>query len=113
MAAATLELALIVRRYGDAFIEKYQPLQYHARVLNAIASCRTAALGGHIDACDSCGHLRISYNSCRNRHCPKCQGIQRERWIEDRRQKLLPAKYFHVVFSSPQELNRYYLGYPA
>jgi hypothetical protein len=113
MAAATLELAHIVRRYGDAFIEKHQPLQYHARVLNAIASCRTAALGGHIDACDSCGHLRISYNSCRNRHCPKCQGIQRERWIEDRHQKLLPVKYFHVVFTLPQELNRYCLSYPA
>jgi hypothetical protein len=113
MAAATLELAHIVRRYGDAFIEKHQPLQYHARVLNAIASCRTEALGGHIDACDSCGHLRISYNSCRNRHCPKCQGIQRERWIEDRHQKLLPVKYFHVVFTLPQELNRYCLSYPA
>ena len=113
MAAATLELAHIERRKGIAFIEKHQPLQYHSCVLNAIASCRIEALGGHLDACDSCGHPRICYNNCRNRHCPKCQGIQRERWIEDRRQKLLPVKYFHVVFTLPQELNHYCLGYPA
>jgi hypothetical protein len=112
MAAAQFELAHIVRRYGDAFIEKHLPLQYHARVLTAIANCRTAALGGHIDACDSCGHIRISYNSCRNRHCPKCQGTQRERWIQARQQQLLPVRYFHVVFTLPQELNSYCLGYP-
>ena len=112
MAAATLELAHIVRRYGDAFIQQHQPLQYHARVLHAIANCRTAAMGGHIDACDHCGHVRISYNSCRNRHCPKCQGTQRERWIMARQQQLLPVKYFHVVFTLPQELNSYCLGYP-
>ncbi len=113
MPAAQYELAHIVHRYGDAFIQKHQPLQYHTRVLHAIANCRTAALGGHIDACDSCGHIRISYNSCRNRHCPKCQGTQRERWIQARQQQLLPVKYFHVVFTLPQELNSYCLRYPA
>ena len=112
MAAAAFELAQIVRRYGDACIEKHQPLQQHARVLNAIANCRTAAMGGHIDECDSCGHIRISYNSCRNRHCPKCQGTQRERWILARQQQLLPVKYFHVVFTLPQEVNHYCLGHP-
>ena len=112
MAAATFELAQIVQQYGHDFIEKHQPIQYHRRVLNAISVCRTAALGGHVDACDNCGYVRISYNSCRNRHCPKCQGTQRERWIEGRQQQLLPVRYFHVVFTLPQELNAYCLGYP-
>ena len=112
MPAPTHELAQVVRRYCEDFIEKHHPLQYHERVLNAIANCRTAALGGHADACDSCGHIRLSYNSCRNRHCPKCQGTQRDRWIEARHQKLLPVRYFHVVFTIPQELNSYCLRYP-
>ena len=69
-------------------------------------------MGGHIDKCDSCNHIRISYNSCRNRHCPKCQGTNRERWIEARQRDLLPTPYFHVVFTLPQELNTYCLNYP-
>jgi hypothetical protein len=73
--------------------------------MNAIETCRTAALGGHTDRCEDCGHLEISYNSCRNRHCPKCQTLRKERWIEDRAQDLLPVQYFHVVFSIPVELN--------
>jgi hypothetical protein len=73
--------------------------------MHAIEVCRTAALGGHVDQCDSCGHLRISYNSCRNRHCPKCQFLRKEKWIEDRTQDLLPIQYFHVVFTIPSELN--------
>ena len=73
MSAATFELAQIVQQYGHAYMEKHQPRSFHCRVLNDIAVCRTAALGGHADACNSCGHVRISYNSCRNRHCPKCQ----------------------------------------
>lgn len=113
MAAAEYELAQIVRQFRDAFVTKHQPLRQQLRVLDAIAVCRTAALGGHVDACDSCGHIRISYNSCRNRHCPKCQGTQREKWIDARQQKLLPVQYFHVVFTLPQELNRYCMHYPT
>lgn len=113
MAAPLFELAQIVQRYSHAYIEKHQPRQFHLRVLNAIAVCRTAALGGHVDACDSCGHVRISYNSCRNRHCPKCQAVNRERWIAAQQEQLLPVPYFHVVFTLPQEINSYCLGYPA
>ena len=73
--------------------------------MRAIEMCRTAALGGHKDQCDHCGHLQISYNSCRNRHCPKCQTLQKEKWIEARREDLLPIEYFHVVFTLPAALN--------
>lgn len=107
------ELADIVRQYGDAFIDQYLPLKQHLRVLNAIRKCRTAALGGHVDRCDACSHERYSYNSCRNRHCPKCQGTNRERWILDRQKDLLPVPYFHVVFTLPQQLNALCLAHPA
>lgn len=76
------------------------------RTLKAIRDCRTSAMGGHIDACDDCGNLSISYNSCRNRHCPKCQGEKRAQWIEARESELLPVPYFHVVFTLPSELNQ-------
>jgi hypothetical protein len=72
--------------------------------LREIALCRTAALGGHLDRCTACGHERPSYNSCRNRHCPKCQSLAQHRWLEARRERLLPVHYFHVVFTLPSEL---------
>jgi hypothetical protein len=78
---------------------------WQLRTLSAIEKCRTAALGGHIDVCSDCGNLLLSYNSCRNRHCPKCQGHKREQWMEARVQELLPVPYFHVVFTLPEELN--------
>jgi hypothetical protein len=106
------ELATIIRQYKTAFITKHQPLLNHLSVLNALEKCRTAALGGHVDGCDSCGHLRISYNSCRNRHCPKCQQVNKERWIMARQQQLLPVSYFHAVFTLPQELNTWCIYYP-
>lgn len=81
--------------------------------MDAIRRCRSASLGGHIDVCTNCSHLRISYNSCRNRHCPKCQQIQRERWIQAREAELLPTPYFHVVFTLPESLNRVCLYEPA
>jgi hypothetical protein len=84
---------------------------HQQKALRAIMHCRTAALGGHVDACDSCGSLRISYNSCRNRHCPKCQGHRREEWIRQRQSELLPCPYFHVVFTLPQEINPLALRY--
>ena len=79
------------------------------RTLRALQQCRTSSLGGHIDQCDACGYIRISYNSCRNRHCPKCQNTQREEWIESRKQDLLPVPYFHVVFTVPDKLNSLFI----
>lgn len=108
----TFELAQIIRDYGDHFIQKNTVLKQHLRVLNALKICRTAELGGHVDRCDSCANERISYNSCRNRHCPKCQNTNRERWILARKEDLLNCSYFHVVFTIPQELNSFCLKYP-
>lgn len=85
---------------------------WQLRTLSALSKCRTSALGGHIDGCSSCGILRISYNSCRNRHCPKCQGNEREAWIQAREKELLPVAYFHVVFTLPSELNGLCMQYP-
>lgn len=77
----------------------------HLKVLSAVSRCRTAELGGHVDGCDKCGHLRMSYNSCRNRHCPKCQGLSKESWIVMQEDMLLPVSYYHVVITLPHELN--------
>lgn len=86
---------------------------WQLRTLSALRRCRTAALGSHVDGCSSCGHLRISYNSCRNRHCPKCQGQQREQWIQAREAELLPVPYFHVVFTLPDTLHPLCMHQPA
>lgn len=112
MIKPTYELAHIIKEYRNTFTEKHSPLKHHLRTLNAIEHCRTAYFGGHVDRCDSCSHERISYNSCRNRHCPKCQGTNREKWILARGEDLLPAKYFHVVFTLPEELNIYAIHFP-
>lgn len=85
---------------------------WQLRTLDAVRRCRTASLGSHVDGCTSCAHLRISYNSCRNRHCPKCQGKQREAWIQSREEDLLPVPYFHVVFTLPDALNKLCLHQP-
>ncbi len=97
------ELADVVRRHGGAYVrENAEHLgRVERRVLAAIAACRTAALGGHVERCDDCGLTRIAYNSCRNRHCPKCQGAARAQWLEEREAELLPVPYFHVVFTLP------------
>jgi hypothetical protein len=108
----TFEIAQIIRDYGEDFIQKNVVLKQHQRVLRTLSICRTAELGGHIDRCDSCQHERISYNSCRNRHCPKCQNTNRERWILARKEDLLDCSYFHVVFTIPQELNTFCLKHP-
>jgi hypothetical protein len=85
---------------------------WQLRTLDAVKRCRTASLGSHIDGCTSCGQLRISYNSCRNRHCPKCQGTAREKWIQAREEEVLPVPYFHVVFTLPDTLNKLCLYKP-
>ena len=99
------ELSDVIRRYGKDFVQRCQPLGYHKGVLHALSVCRTSELGGHVDRCDDCGYIRISYNSCRNRHCPKCQQVNKERWIVAREADLLPVGYFHVVFTLPDCLN--------
>lgn len=108
------EVAQIIRDYGEDFAQKFTPLKQHQRVLNALKICRTAELGGHLERCtnEKCKHERIAYNSCRNRHCPKCQSSNRERWILARKEDELNCTYFHVVFTLPQELNTYCLKYP-
>jgi len=101
-----LEVADVIRAAGPAFIERCLSCfdRQHLKALNAIQRCRTAALGGHVDECSRCGLRTISYNSCRNRHCPKCQGNARCRWVRARQQELLPVRYVHVVFTLPHEL---------
>src|SRR6201982_1658222 len=106
MSRPPLEVADIVRAAGEAFIERNRHwLRWkHVKVLRAIERCRTAALGGHLDECTRCGHRAISFNSCRDRHCPKCQTAARERWIAARRRELLPTPYAHIVFPLPRRL---------
>lgn len=99
------EVADIFREYGQKYRKDYRLPLHQLKAMDAIEKCRTPRLGGHVDECDSCGHIRISYNSCRNRHCPKCQSLARERWLDNRMEELLPVGYFHVVFTVPEELN--------
>lgn len=103
---AQLEVADVLRRYGAAYHAAYGDTLSTAqrRALKDLVCCRTAALGGHVEECDQCGHRRIAYNSCRNRHCPKCQAATRAQWLNDRASELLPTEYFHVVFTLPDEL---------
>jgi Putative transposase/Transposase zinc-binding domain len=100
-----LELADVLRRHGDAYLRDHAAHlgRGERRVMGAIAACRTAALGGHLEQCDACGLTRVAYNSCRNRHCPKCQGAARTEWLAARKAELLPAAYFHVVFTLPPQ----------
>jgi len=106
MARSGPEVADVFRRYGDAYRERHGASLCTAqrRVMTAIERCRTAALGGHVEQCDQCGHQRISFNSCRDRHCPKCQSLARAQWLDDRRAELLDTQYFHVVLTLPKEI---------
>jgi hypothetical protein len=106
MSRPSLEVADVIRSAGDAFFDRSRGWfsWRHQKVLNAILACRTPALGGHVDECANCGHRTISFNSCRNRHCPKCQAGARNRWLMARRLDLLPTRYVHVVFTLPREL---------
>ena len=101
-----LEVADVFRRYGEAYRQQHGASMSMAqrRVMTAIELCRTAALGGHLERCDQCGHERNCFNSCRDRHCPKCQSLARAQWIEDRKAELLGVPYFHVVFTVPEEI---------
>jgi hypothetical protein len=102
----SLEVAHVFRAFGARYRtarNQRMPVR-HLRVMHAIEICRTAELGGHVDECDRCGALRISYDSCRNRHCPKCQSLAKEHWLEERKRDLLPIPHFHVVFTLPADL---------
>ncbi len=98
------EVADIFRRYGDAYRADHTLSPAQSKAMSDIEKCRTTALGGHVDECDLCGHTAISYNSCRNRNCPKCRGSQRAAWVDARERELLPIQYFHIVFTLPHDL---------
>jgi hypothetical protein len=101
VARPVLEVADILNRHGDAFLAHQRPSRGQMKVMGAIRACRTAALGGHVACCEGCDHVQIAYNSCRNRHCPKCQGEVARAWLERRQADLLPVPYYHVVFTLP------------
>src|SRR3981189_3244149 len=102
--APVLELADVFRRHGEAFRQARAGHlgRVERRVMGAITTCRTATLGGHVEQCDDCGATRIAYNSCRNRHCPKCQGLARAEWLAHRQAELLPVPHFPAVFTPPK-----------
>jgi Putative transposase/Transposase zinc-binding domain len=106
MMQPRLEVAEVFREFATAFLDRYGDMTSpdQRRVLWDVIDCRTAELGGHIEECDRCGHRRHAYNSCRNRHCPKCQAASRAQWLEDRSAELLPVEYYHVVFTLPHEI---------
>ncbi|MCI5221571.1 MAG: IS91 family transposase, partial [Candidatus Electrothrix sp. AR4] len=99
------EVADVFRLYGEAYKESHAMNDEQRKVMAAIMACRTSQLGGHQEICDHCGTMRNSYNSCRNRHCPKCQTMTKEQWLDNRRAELLPCGYFHFVFTIPHNLN--------
>ena len=111
----SVEIADIFRTWGPAYREAHpgQLSIEQLRAMRAIEVCRTAVLGGHVEACDQCGAQRIAYNSCRNRHCPKCQWLDKEQWVEAQQALLLPVDYFHVVFTVPSALHSLALGNPS
>jgi hypothetical protein len=104
MTRHRLEVADVVREHGEEYLARYGGTTAQRQVLRAVQNCRTAALGGHVEVCDRCGHQRVAYNSCRNRHCPKCQGPACARWMQARATELLPVPYFHLVFTLPNSL---------
>lgn len=112
LASRRLTLAEVVRVHGDAFRQTHRLAAVQHRALRAIAACRTALLGGRRETCDHCGAIRLTYNSCRNRHCPQCQKQASEHWVDARRADLLPTPYFHVVFTLPHALNALAQGNP-
>jgi len=99
------ELQDVFQQYGQSFRQSHKLHENVRKAMSAIENCRTSILGGHADICDECGYTRISYNSCCNRHCPKCQTLAKERWIEARKDDLLNVRYFHVVLTIPDSLN--------
>ena len=104
-ARGGVELADIFRAHGESYRRAHPLPVSHLKIMQAVERCRTAALGGHLEQCDSCGYERPAYNSCRNRHCPKCQSLAKAKWLDKQKSELLPVGYFHLVFTLPHELN--------
>jgi len=104
-ARGGVELADIFRAYGESYRRNHPLPVSHLKVIEAVERCRTAVLGGHLERCDSCGFERPAYNSCRNRHCPKCQSLAKLKWLDKQKSEILPVGYFHLVFTLPHELN--------
>lgn len=104
-ASKKTELGDVFSLFSKEYFSKHKVSLQQRRTVFAIENCRTSVLGGHIDKCDSCHHKRISYNSCRNRHCPKCQQLDKEKWIEKLSCMMMPISHFHLVFTLPSELN--------
>ena len=104
-ARGGVELADIFRACGESYRRDHPLPVSHLKIMQAVERCRTKALGGHLEQCDSCGYERPAYNSCRNRHCPKCQSLAKVKWVEKQKSELLPTGYFHLVFTLPHELN--------
>lgn len=102
----TLEVADIFGTHGEVYRGQHMLTPQQQKVMHAIEQCRTAALGGHLEVCPQCGFERAAYNSCRDRHCPKCQSLRQAEWIAARKERLLPVPYFHVVFTLPAQLRR-------
>jgi len=100
-----VELADIFRAYGESYRRDHPLPAFYLKVIEAVERCRTAALGGHLEQCNTCGYERPVYNSCRNRHCPKCQSLAKVKWLDKQKSELLPTGYFHLVFTLPHELN--------
>ena len=100
-----VELADIFRAHGESYRRAHPLPVSHLKIMQAVERCRTAALGGHLEHCDTCGYERPAYNSCRNRHCPKCQSLAKVKWLDKQKSELLPVGYFHLVFTLPHELN--------
>ena len=107
------DIGQIIREHGSEFLCKHLVVTPVRKAFSHLALCRTKALGGHVEACPECGELKISYNSCRDRHCPKCQNKEREQWIDFRKEEIIPAKYFHVVFTIPACLNPLAMAHQA
>jgi len=102
----SVELAQILRSHGQAYMQAHPTSPEQRKVIRDVTNCRTEILGGHMETCGNrCGYERVSFHSCRNRHCPKCQNLQKTRWLLERSEKLLPTSYFHVVVTLPHELN--------
>ena len=97
----TIELQDVLHEFGAEYLSRHRLPVHHFKAINAIERCRTSELGGHVEECEECGHVKISYNSCRNRHCPKCQKLSSAQWTERRKDQLLPVQYFHTVFTLP------------
>ena len=109
--SARPELADVFRQYGESYQQTHRLSASQQKVMRAVSVCRTQELGGHLDRCDACGYERPAYNSCRNRHCPKCQSLAKAKWLDKQTSELLPVGYFHLVFTLPHELNRLILAH--